>query len=1263
MSSTVLNLSPRNKGGREALRLAMEDSSIVDISLQLQQEAEDVLRGLDEWSSELLHNERWEELHEARNKTTALAAAASAGDISALDRLLEAGAIVVSEFDQHQLQTLMSQYRQQEAIHLLSTAEFIGFFKASVGHALEVAAETGNLLMLQRLLDAGTSNNAHRAIPAAARGGHLQIVDRLLEVCQAGNYPSSNLEDFGATLRSALQSAADLGKRNVISPLLRAGAEISEISIHEAIENGFIEILDDLLRAGANIERRGRYGAEDTPLQTAVKGGQKEAVAILLSRGADVNAPAHRTGGTAVQYSVAGGDFDMTKNLIDAGADVNAPPGSEWADGAVQAAVRNGNMLLFDLLMDAGAVVDSTGGERASLCIASEANSTQFVSRLLSILSLEDARRCASEALLAAVKNNHAEVVRQLLQVEPEVDATSRYRASALQIAAESGNLQIMAMLLAAKADVNLDRTEGHYGTALQHVSRWGDLESARSMLAAGAVVNVTGSTAPPLQLAIQHGHVPIFELLLAAGADIEATSYRGKTMSQAAEESGSAEMKEKVAAAIADADRRLGPREPVPFGRGTGTLCQACRSAPLTTLLNGWEGSGLHFLHPSLTALKESVDEKCPFCCFLWKRLAIESAFCVPQPSPVMFFRQPEPGMWTCQISEPFPDDVERPESLTAHFYYAVPPSEDDDGEEARRLSGFSNRVPVTEDTSSSQTYAQIKSWLVACDRHPICQSIEKQPFLPTRLVQVRFVDNDSPDGNCLNKPRVVITDSLQSPSARYIALSHRWPDNFPNAAKLTRDTLHEKMRELDVLKLPQSFNEVFEVVSNLNIDYVWIDSLCIVQDHAEDWVREASQMGQVYGNAYFTLAISLSINDQSQGLFRRGDPSEILSETFECESEDVIMVQGLVMKCQPNWEGLYKNSPLVSRGWCFQEREMSTRVVHYTEHQVLWECRTLKASEDLPNGITPSRFFEPDGRVLDQAGQASIDRIDEIWHHAVKDYSSRALTESGDKFPALAGMASIISSYKPDPSRYLAGIWENDFARGLAWASIPVGNNGFVTNERYPTYIAPTWSWASVTGPVDYEAVRVIKPEPARGTIRCRGRAVVTRFDDHGDNSSGDDQDDESSESTHSRSSGVDGDRPIFLLRVLDCLVQPSSFSSFGPVKNGVLRCTAGLVPAVVPYRSYFSSGHFGEIIRLNTMDDKYVGEMHFDVPEEENAGEKIRLVFCVLVVTGFGANTGLAIVPSGGQNKEYRRVGIIPAMDLSCFSDVEVKEITII
>lgn len=464
-----------------------------------------------------------------------------------------------------------------------------------------------------------------------------------------------------------------------------------------------------------------------------------------------------------------------------------------------------------------------------------------------------------------------------------------------------------------------------------------------------------------------------------------------------------------------------------------------------------------------------------------------------------------------------------------------------------------------------------------------------------------------------------------LEPSESRYIALTYRWPEDFPAEAKSTQNTIDDRMRGLNTSKLPQSFNDVFQVAANLGISYVWIDSLCIIQNEEgkADWNHEAGLMSQVYQNAYLTLAIAVPPTEPLLGLFRSGDPSDSLSERFVCQLQDGSNQEVVVMKAQRE---NYGSSPLVSRGWCFQEREISQRVVHYTETQVLWECRTVRASEGLPDGVgTQSEWPAARGlgiwprRILDNA--LSNEDINNAWHQAVVDYSARNLTKATDKLPALAGLAAAVHErYKSATCRYLAGLWEDDFRLSLAWWSTNVDHS----NKRYPTYVAPTWSWASVAGPVSYHHLN----------------------DDHWHRS-------------------PKFEIAKYALQVLHASVQTSTADPFGAIRaaGAVLRCTAGLVPAVLDSKY---PGHYGpETCRavLRTVNGEHIGAVGFDVRLGESDVDGMDDFFCVPLGVRRGDDLALVIVSTGRKKDEYRRVGLAWHISRACFTAAQIKEITIV
>lgn len=529
----------------------------------------------------------------------------------------------------------------------------------------------------------------------------------------------------------------------------------------------------------------------------------------------------------------------------------------------------------------------------------------------------------------------------------------------------------------------------------------------------------------------------------------------------------------------------------------------------------------------------------------------------------------------------------------------------------------GSSTRVPITEDTSSPETYKQIRTWLDTCrNEHPRCRAPSGNPYLPTRLIYLdtsRSSSLSNPVDTSL-QPRLVSTNGMEGSKCRYIALSYRWPEAFPVEAKSNRDNVREQMRGLNTSKLPQTFNDFFQVAIMMGINYVWIDSLCIVQDDPEDWNREAALMVRIYRYAYFTVAAAVPRKRPDLGLFRYPDPSNIASVTlFGLQDPEKNGIGQDVVVMKPQKEA-YGDSPLISRGWCFQERETSRRIVHYTETQVLWECRTIQASEGLPYGdreLWPSRVLdtELDGKAVLKA-----------WHLAVEDYSARHLTVFTDKFPALSGLAAAIRDYKPAYCRYFAGLWEDNFLSDLQWSSRSLDHLS-ITNRRYPEYVAPTWSWGSVAGPISYSAA------------------------------------------PYQRHSTKHSERyPKHVLKVLDICVQNSANDPFGAVKQAVLTCTAGLVPCLLRGKQQTTPDY-----EVQTHGGMPIGAVIFDVDPETYDLANLEVVFCIhLGGPGLEARKGpgLVVLPTGYRENEYRRVGLISLMaEVPEFFNSEIKRITII
>lgn len=633
----------------------------------------------------------WDDLNLHLGTSSAIEAAAGTSSITLLELFLAAVENLTKNFDQDELEAAMAEARQEDSKRLLETKELLWDARSNINRALVKAAATGNMLILQRLLDAGADITAGscydgvggpNAIAAAASRGHLEAMNKLLQTGSDQN----NLPVNAVT--EALQSAVDSGNIALLEPLLQAGADATEINIRNAAVEGHLDVLAFMLQSGAVVEVNKSQPREFellTSLHFAAYHGHQDVVDLLLAKGADVDnwadSPPDMRGVTAIQLAVTGGHLAVVKQLIHAGADVKGPfPYSEnrWsADTPLQAAVRADDMTMLELLLAAGAAVDvvrhdySRDRYKTALSIAAEVNNPNLVARLLSIMPLDVARRHAPLALQRAAENHNVDIARQLLQLHPDLnpDADSDWYAQVtlLPVAAANDNLEILEMLLEEGADVNFDASTGWQQTALQVASEQGNLAAVKLLLSAGADINATGSTAPPLLLAIRGGHVAVFEHLLAAGADIHATAYRGQTMLEAAEGSGDADIQGRVRAAL---DSRRPPQIGHPHEQGTGPLCETCRMAPWAEIF--WNSRHV-VLHPSLTALRVSAAAGCPICCLLWKRLGITS-MAMPRPSPVTIYGMKGWYLLRCSVIELSPAKGESGERITEDFPYCLP-------------------------------------------------------------------------------------------------------------------------------------------------------------------------------------------------------------------------------------------------------------------------------------------------------------------------------------------------------------------------------------------------------------------------------------------------------------------------------------------------------------------------------------------------------------------------------------------------------------
>lgn len=399
--------------------------------------------------------------------------------------------------------------------------------------------------------------------------------------------------------------------------------------------------------------------------------------------------------------------------------------------------------------------------------------------------------------------------------------------------------------------------------------------------------------------------------------------------------------------------------------------------------------------------------------------------------------------------------------------------------------------------------------------------------PVLPTRLVMLH---DGRPQGDLgpweTLDVRLVETSSIAQTfddDVRYVALSHCWgsPDVAARVLQTTTETIGGFSRSIPWGSLTKTFQDTMLVTKHLGIRYIWIDSLCIVQDNAQDWAAEASRMASVYANAHLTIS-AMGASDGHQGLFINTG-----NEPVPRRGVHEIKLPGLQHPIYVRSHESYGSAasrdplkptemPLLHRGWAFQERNLSPCVLHFTESELIFEDERGGSScecKELKHCIagTSRRNW------LSRTGDSSLDRWS--WYDIVKEYASRLLTSEADRLPALSGIATTFQRRWPALGSYLAGIWEADIFGGLHWYLWdPVQPRLQPTLARGTLLSAPpTWSWASVGSSnirwagyvvADYSLVEIIsatcfpltsddKGMVAGGRITLRGRLCRAALD----------------------------------------------------------------------------------------------------------------------------------------------------------------------
>ncbi|XP_072605892.1 ankyrin repeat and KH domain-containing protein 1 isoform X8 [Vulpes vulpes] len=396
--------------------------------------------------------------------------------------------------------------------------------------SLAEACSDGDVNAVRKLLDEGRSVNEHTEegeslLCLACSAGYYELAQVLLAM-------HANVEDRGNKGDiTPLMAASSGGYLDIVKLLLLHDADVNSQSatgntaLTYACAGGFVDIVKVLLNEGANIEDHNENG--HTPLMEAASAGHVEVARVLLDHGAGINTHSNEFKESALTLACYKGHLDMVRFLLDAGADQEHK--TDEMHTALMEACMDGHVEVARLLLDSGAQVNMPADSFESpLTLAACGGHVELAALLIERgANLEEVNDEGYTPLMEAAREGHEEMVALLLAQGANINAqTEETQETALTLACCGGFSEVADFLIKAGADIELGCS-----TPLMEASQEGHLELVKYLLAAGANVHATTATGDTaLTYACENGHTDVADVLLQAGADLEHESEGGRT-------------------------------------------------------------------------------------------------------------------------------------------------------------------------------------------------------------------------------------------------------------------------------------------------------------------------------------------------------------------------------------------------------------------------------------------------------------------------------------------------------------------------------------------------------------------------------------------------------------------------------------------------------------------------------------------------------------------------------------------------------------
>jgi hypothetical protein len=300
----------------------------------------------------------------------------------------------------------------------------------------------------------------------------------------------------------------------------------------------------------------------------------------------------------------------------------------------------------------------------------------------------------------------------------------------------------------------------------------------------------------------------------------------------------------------------------------------------------------------------------------------------------------------------------------------------------------------------------------------------LEGEPLLPTRLIDV----GKSPD----EIPRLCLSNGRRG---KWVALSHCWGDR--PFSKTIESNIDEMQGGIKTSTLPATFQDAIAITKCLGVRFLWIDSLCIIQDSKEDWRKEAANMPEIYRNSYVTLAAGVT-KDCHSGIF--------VERAWVAASKPCQLPvrggkrAGVYVDLPMNCSGGVDNY-LDERAWCFQESQLSHRLLTFDRRQMSYTClrHGLLESRGFPDPVDRDKRNTFLSLFYDTLADKDYNRLQYLftaWYKKLADYTPRKLSFPTDKLVAISGIARVMGEFIND--KYYAGLWHKALPSGFIMVTL---------------------------------------------------------------------------------------------------------------------------------------------------------------------------------------------------------------------------------